>query len=75
MFVCLLMESVHIPCFLILDACEVEVGEQLHGLFEFGADVVGGLHDLSEGRFDYNLRLRLVPLEDDVAGPECPPHG
>ena len=58
------MKGVNVPGFLVGYVIEVEGGEELHGLLDFGANVVGGFHDLAEGR-----------LEDDGAGGECPPHG
>lgn len=69
------MKGVNVPGFLVGYVIEVEGGEELHGLLDLGANVIGRFHDLAEGRLDDDGSFGVMCFEDDGAGGECPPHG
>ncbi len=56
------MKSGYKPSVAIFDLMEVK-GIFLDGLTDLWADIVGGLHDFSEGRFDYNGRVGMMAFE------------
>ena len=68
-------ESMDIPGWFVFYLTEIKVGEELHGFLDFGSDVVGWFHDLSERGFNNNRSFWFMIIEDDVAGSKGSSHG